>query len=65
MPPIPQGVQPAIHPVVGAVGGHVGDGGQDGARTWALTFNPATANGDMRRIPTPNSATDFVTYLAK
>ena len=30
MPAIPQGVQPAVHPVVGAVAGHVGDGGQDG-----------------------------------
>ena len=35
------------------------------ARTWAVTSNSATANGDMRRMPTPNSATDFVTYLAK
>jgi len=30
VPPIPQGVQPAIHPIVGAVGGHAGDGRQDG-----------------------------------
>ena len=30
VPPIPQGVEPAVHALVGAVGGHVGDGRQDG-----------------------------------
>ena len=64
VPPIPQGVQPAIHPIVGAVGA-MSVMVVRMARTWAVTSNSATANGDVRQMPMPNSATDFVTYLAK
>ena len=34
-------------------------------RTWSLTSRVGMASGDMRWMPIPNSATDFVTYLAR